>query len=562
MKKVLTWFKNHLPTKRRLIQLYCALLFNANVKGFATGQIYKGSLKNVCTPGLNCYSCPGASGACPMGSLQNALSASGKRTPYYIFGIILLYSILFGRMICGFFCPFGLVQELLYKIKSPKLKKSKVTKVLSWFKYLVLAVMVFIVPLLYVFRERGIPAFCKYICPAGILEGAIGLLSHVDNAAELANLGPLFTWKFSLFVIFIVGSIFIFRFFCRFFCPLGALYGIFNRFAILGIRLEEDKCISCGKCTNICKVDISKVGDHECVNCGACVSSCPTEAISWRGGKILLPPNEVDEERALGRPLTEEEKENVAIKARKVKRRGLIVKTVSLVTAAALLVGALVYYNFIYEDPSLNTVYVGDCVDANDDRKCDVCGIELFHADENGDEKCDDCKKKITSEDMKHFYGNKLTEECVGAHLEVIDENGLTGEIFNPTANRGKITIINFWYITCGGCIAELPDFNRIANDYSDEVTVVAIHAANSDQPGAADYIKSNYSDWDNVIFALDERISGANADAYYTALGFSGGYPCTVILNPNGTIAASFSSQLHYDDLKTEIDSILDLYG
>ena len=327
-----------------------------------------------------------------MGSLQNAVSASGRRTPYYVLGIILLYSILFGRMICGFFCPFGLVQELLYKIKTPKVEKSKVTKVLSWFKYVILAVMVFIIPLLYVFRERGIPAFCKYICPAGILEGAIGLLSHVDNAAELANLGPLFTWKFSLFVIFIIGSIFFYRFFCRFFCPLGALYGIFNRFAILGIRLDEDKCISCGKCTKVCKVDISKVGDHECVNCGECVSVCPTEAISWRGGKILLPPNEIDEEKALGRPLTEEEKTELDVKAKKIEKRGKIVKIVSLVTSAALLIGALVYYNFIYKDPSLNTVYVGDCVDANEDRYCDVCNIELFCIDKDANGKCDDCK--------------------------------------------------------------------------------------------------------------------------------------------------------------------------
>ena len=108
------------PGKRRLIQLYSALLFNANLKGYISGDIFKGMTKSVCTPGLNCYSCPGASGACPMGALQNAMSASGKRTPYYVFGIILLYSILFGRMICGFFCPFGLVQELLHKIKTDR----------------------------------------------------------------------------------------------------------------------------------------------------------------------------------------------------------------------------------------------------------------------------------------------------------------------------------------------------------------------------------------------------------------------------------------------------------
>ena len=560
MKKVFTWIKNHLPTKRRLIQLYCALLFNANIKGFVTGQIYKGSLKNICTPGLNCYSCPGASGACPMGALQNAMAASGKRTPYYVFGIILLYSILFGRMICGFFCPFGLVQELLHKIKTPKLKKSKVTKVLSYFKYIVLAVMVFIVPLLYVFRERGIPAFCKYICPAGILEGAIGLLSHVDNAAELANLGPLFTWKFSLFVIFIVGSVFIFRFFCRFFCPLGALYGIFNRFAILGIRLEDDKCISCGKCKKTCQVDISKVGDHECVNCGACVEGCPTGAISWRGGKIFLPPNEIETEKELGRALTEEEKAEVSDKAQRVKTRGKIVKIVSLVTAAALLIGTLVYYNFIYKDPTENVVYIGDCYDKDSDRHCDVCQIELYCTDSDSNGRCDECKKKITSEDMKHFYGNKLTEECIGAHLEVLDENGKTGEIFNPATNRGKITIINFWGVWCNACVEELPDFNRIAEEYSDKVTVVAIHTV-SESENAPAWIGKNYSDWDKMIFALDKRIEGANADSYYTALGGTGGYPITIILTPDGTVSASHFSSLHYDDLKAEIEDILSLY-
>ena len=116
MKKIFNWLKAHLPTKRKLIQLYAALLFNANLKGYITGNIYKGPLKNLCTPGLNCYSCPGATGACPLGALQNSLSASGKTVPFYLFGIILLYGIIFGRWICGFLCPFGLIQELLHKI--------------------------------------------------------------------------------------------------------------------------------------------------------------------------------------------------------------------------------------------------------------------------------------------------------------------------------------------------------------------------------------------------------------------------------------------------------------
>ena len=104
MKKIFAKLKRLIPTKRRLIQLYAALLTNANIKGFVTGNIYQGPGKNLCTPGLNCYSCPGATGACPLGSLQNALGASEKRAPYYVFGIILLYSILLGRLICGFLC--------------------------------------------------------------------------------------------------------------------------------------------------------------------------------------------------------------------------------------------------------------------------------------------------------------------------------------------------------------------------------------------------------------------------------------------------------------------------
>ena len=128
MKKVWTKIKNFFvrikPSKRKIVQLYAALLTNANIKGFFTGQIYQGPLKAVCTPGLNCYSCPGAAGACPLGALQNALASSGKRVPAYIFGIIILYGILLGRWICGFLCPFGLAQELLHKIKTPKIKKS------------------------------------------------------------------------------------------------------------------------------------------------------------------------------------------------------------------------------------------------------------------------------------------------------------------------------------------------------------------------------------------------------------------------------------------------------
>ena len=263
--------KPRLTFKRRLIQLYAFLLFNANIKGFVTGDIFTGASKNLCTPGLHCYSCPGAITACPLGALQNALASSGKRTPYYMLGIIMLYGIMLGRWICGFLCPFGLIQDLLFKIRSPKLKKNRVTKVLSYFKYVLLVLFVVVFPIIYAIRNMPLPAFCKYICPSGTIGGAIALLLNPSNSEMFEMLGPLFTWKFILTCSIVVTCVFIFRAFCRFICPLGALYGLFNRFAILGIKVESDKCTDCGLCVSKCKMDISRVGDHECINCGECI---------------------------------------------------------------------------------------------------------------------------------------------------------------------------------------------------------------------------------------------------------------------------------------------------
>ncbi|MBE6547421.1 MAG: 4Fe-4S binding protein [Ruminococcaceae bacterium] len=346
--KIKKWFADHKPSKRRIIQLYAALLFNANIKGFVKGTIYTGPTKNICTPGLNCYSCPGASGACPLGALQNSLASSNKRLPYYMFGIILLYGIIAGRWICSFLCPFGLIQELLHKIKTPKIKKSRVTRILSYFKYVILVVFVFIFPLMYMFRRVPLPAFCKYICPAGTLEGAMGLLSNKVNASWFSMLGPLFTWKFILLVSFVVGAIFMFRFFCRFFCPLGALYGLFNKISFFGIQLDKSNCTNCNLCVKKCQMDIAHVGDQECISCGECIDVCPTGAISWKGSKIILHANEINIDENVTPIGTPEHDKLVEEKKKKIKTRNTIIKVSIIASMAALLIGALLYYNVFY----------------------------------------------------------------------------------------------------------------------------------------------------------------------------------------------------------------------
>lgn len=364
MKKIFNWLKAHLPTKRKLIQLYAALLFNANLKGYITGNIYKGPLKNLCTPGLNCYSCPGATFACPLGALQNSLSASGKTVPFYLFGIILLYGIIFGRWICGFLCPFGLIQELFHKIPTPKLKKNKFTRVLSYLKYVILVFFVFILPIAYAFRNFPLPGFCKYICPAGTLEGAMGLLANKVNSGYLRMLGPLFTWKFLLMISIILACVFIFRFFCRFICPLGALYGLFNKFSIVGVKVDKKSCTDCGLCVSKCKMDIKHIGDTECIQCGECMSACPTNAITWRGPKIMLPENEIP-----GHIDSDTAKKN--------KKRNIIVKSIVGVLMAALLVGVIVSSNLFTPESTVGIEVGNTCPDlvidvVESDEKIDV----------------------------------------------------------------------------------------------------------------------------------------------------------------------------------------------
>lgn len=270
--------------KRKLIQVICAILYNCNFVGFAKGSIYQGPIKGACVPGLNCYSCPGAVASCPLGSLQSALVSSKYKFPYYILGILLLFGVLFGRFICGFLCPFGLIQELLFKIPTPKLKKNRFTRFLSYLKYVILVVFAILIPIILLK-----PGFCKYICPAGTLEAGIPLV--VGNQQLQSLTGNLYIWKIALLILMIVSAIFIFRSFCRFICPLGAIYSFFNRIALFGVQVDKEKCDHCNACVHHCNMDVKKVGDHECIQCGECAKHCHACAISFKHTKSLSNPN-------------------------------------------------------------------------------------------------------------------------------------------------------------------------------------------------------------------------------------------------------------------------------
>ena len=184
---------NPLARFRGFIQAGATLLTNIHLPNFAKGTLYQGSGKYVCVPGLNCYSCPGAAGACPVGAFQAVVGSSKFRFSYYITGILILFGVLLGRFICGFLCPFGWLQELLHKIPAKKLSTRRL-RPLTYVKYAVLLVTVVLLPMLAVNDVgMGDPYFCKYLCPQGVLEGAIPL--SIVNAGIRSALGSLFTWK-------------------------------------------------------------------------------------------------------------------------------------------------------------------------------------------------------------------------------------------------------------------------------------------------------------------------------------------------------------------------------
>ncbi len=690
------WFKDHAPTRRRIIQLYAALLTNANLKGFGEGQIYTGGTKNLCTPGLNCYSCPGAVAACPLGALQNSLGSSGTTTPYYILGIIALFGIILGRTICGFLCPFGLTQDLLYKVRSPKVKKSAATRVLSYLKYLLLITLVIAVPLIY----HNVPGFCKYICPAGTFEGSVGLLSSEYNNDLYAMLGYLFSWKFCILVMCIVLCIFIYRGFCRFMCPLGAIYGFFNSVALLGVKLDKSKCIDCGMCISKCKMDIRRVGDHECINCGECIPVCPTHAISWKGGKLFVEPASVSVTAseapasagsAIGAILAsgttmpvQDAAANVAAEApaevretsaapqnapakpqmQKVRyvrtKNSKILEIVAWVLAAALLITALVYYNTrpsvhatfgktvndftletyqtaygedsytLYQNGDKPTVLIfwssrnetsinyleelGESLDTLTETS-NIVAVHIVNSDEpaavqsiidsrgfNGYnipfvqdaaevDAYTDCggdgafptvavlnvhneiysrnSRPVPAEEIQtevkaardatvYTVGDKLYDFTVDAYQSSYKE-----ATFSTESARGKVLVINFWYVSCGPCVEELPYIEQIQERYGDKVVTLAVHANNNDAQQAQAFInyenaKANKTSWSNwqIIFGQD-----IGSDFYATRLGGKDSYPLTVVVNTQGYITFVRQGPIvngHLDDLTPAIESAM----
>lgn len=181
---------------------------------------------------------------------------------------IFIITIILGRFFCGWLCTFGAINDFIYIISKKVFKtKFKVDEKLdSVLKYLKYVILLFIIVFIW---TSGSTSFDSY--------------SPWDAFAQVDNISGAmaeYTGGFILLAIIAIGAVFIERFFCRYLCPLGAVFTILSKARILKIKKLRDKCGPCRICTNNCSMGIKlyemdKVNSGECINCFKCIAVCP-----------------------------------------------------------------------------------------------------------------------------------------------------------------------------------------------------------------------------------------------------------------------------------------------
>jgi ferredoxin len=264
---------------RRLIQVLSVFGINGYYPGYLRAAIYQGQLKQVCAPVLNCYACPGALLACPAGTLQH-FAIVNQSPPYYLAGFLAGIGMAVGRMMCGWACPFGLVQDLLYKIRAVKFG---IPRFLTHLKYVVLVWVIFVI--CHLFQE---PWFSK-LCPDGLLIGGIPFtILSIDIRSQIKE---MFWIKLGIMVLTFTLAISAKRPFCRTVCPVGTVYSFFNNVSFYQMTVNQRACTRCNRCQQACPMDIRIWENSQSVDCIRCLecTRCPCVAYQPFFGQAPAP---------------------------------------------------------------------------------------------------------------------------------------------------------------------------------------------------------------------------------------------------------------------------------
>jgi len=269
-------------------------------------MLYSGPLRSVCVPVLNCHSCPTSFFACPIGLLQEY--ASLGQFPFFVLGFLGLVGLTFGRAACGWLCPFGLVQDLMFKIKSIKfpipkyrsikfhsikisIPKFRIPRFFSYFKYVFLVVLVLVLPY---FTTTH---WFSRLCPWGGITAAIPWvawnpeipMAGIPTVPEGA-VGEFFVLKMGIVAFFLVLFVMTKRPFCYTTCPLGAIFSFFNKYSLFKIEVDEE-CAECDRCQEKCVMDMVAFENANNLNCVECLecSACNNVKVRFNFDNVKLP---------------------------------------------------------------------------------------------------------------------------------------------------------------------------------------------------------------------------------------------------------------------------------
>ena len=183
----------------------------------------------------------------------------------------IILAIVGNKIICGWACPFGSLQELIFSL--PILRKIKKIKV-SFFLTNSIRAVIFVTMLLFLF---------------GIIGGRKGfVIYHFVNPFNLFDLDFESLGIILTIIIALLLSLFVYRPFCQLICPFGFVSWIAERFSIFRVRIDKNICINCGACEKVCPTESAKgivAGNKmpaDCFSCGRCLTSCPVDAIKYK----------------------------------------------------------------------------------------------------------------------------------------------------------------------------------------------------------------------------------------------------------------------------------------
>ncbi len=234
-------------------------------------------MHTACAPVFHCYACPLATFACPVGVIAQFTAL--HLFPFLAIGLILSLGALLGSIICGWMCPFGLLQDLAAKIPIPRFK---IPQWMGYGRYIVLLGTVILIP--YIWGSEHSLFICR-VCPIGAIEGAgPDIVTAAANGSEIVWPNAL---KMTITIVVVVAMFVSIRPWCRVLCPLGAIFGFMNRFSLFSMNLKESNCTQCGHCHTLCTYGVEPEKDSNSDNCIRCLECTKCKPGALQSGHIF-----------------------------------------------------------------------------------------------------------------------------------------------------------------------------------------------------------------------------------------------------------------------------------